>query len=66
MTLSVSTGRTATLGPPAAGTSLEGGGLEAVTDGAVAAVAAIELMRKWRLFIGDFHFALPRRHQYTS
>ena len=46
MTLSVSTGRTATLGPPAAGASLEASGLDTATDGATAEVAAIELMRK--------------------
>jgi hypothetical protein len=46
MTLSVSTGRTATLGPPAAGASLEASGLDTATEGATAAVAAIELMRK--------------------
>jgi hypothetical protein len=46
MTLSVSTGRTATLGPPVAGASLEASGLDTATDGATAAVAAIELMRK--------------------
>jgi hypothetical protein len=45
-TLSVSTGRTATLGPPAAGASLEAGGLDMTTDGATTEVAAIELMRK--------------------
>ena len=28
-------------------------------DGATAEVAAIELMRKWRLFIGDFHSGFP-------
>src|ERR1035438_6022707 len=54
VTLSVSTSRTATLGPPVASASLEPGGLDTATDGATAAVAAIELMRKWRLFIGDF------------
>jgi hypothetical protein len=46
MTLSVSTGRTATLGPAAAGASLEASGLETATDGATEEVAAIELMRK--------------------
>jgi hypothetical protein len=46
MTLSVSTGRTATLGPPAAGASLEASGLDMATDGATTEVAAIELMRK--------------------
>jgi hypothetical protein len=45
-TLSVSMGRTATLGPPAAGASLEGSGLDTATDGATTEVAAIELMRK--------------------
>src|ERR1017187_1514398 len=66
MTRSVSTGRTATLGPPAAASSLEADPLDTATDGATAAVAAIELMRKWRLFIGDFHLGFPARHQYTS
>jgi hypothetical protein len=46
MTLSVSTGRTATLGPPAAGASLEASELDTATDGATAEVAAIELIRK--------------------
>jgi hypothetical protein len=52
MTLSVSTSRTATPGPPGAGASLESSGLDRAREGATAAVAAIELMRKWRLFIG--------------
>jgi hypothetical protein len=56
MTLSVSTSRTATLSPSAAGASLEASGPDTATDGAPAEVAAIELMRKWRLFIGDLHF----------
>jgi hypothetical protein len=60
-TLSVSTGRTATLGPPAAGASLEASGLDTATDGATADVAAIELKRKWRLFIGDFFLGYPGR-----
>jgi hypothetical protein len=46
MTLSVSTGRTATLGPPPAGASLEASGLDTATDGATTEVATIELMRK--------------------
>jgi hypothetical protein len=46
MTLSVSTSRTATLGPPAAGAALETSGLDTATDGGAAAAAAIELMRK--------------------
>jgi hypothetical protein len=46
MTLSVSTGRTATLGPPAAGASLEASGLDTATDGVTTEVAAIELKRK--------------------
>jgi len=46
MTLSVSTGRTATLGPPDAGASLEASGLDTAMDGATTEVAAIELMRK--------------------
>ena len=33
------------------------GGLDTTTDGATAAVAAIELMRKWRLFIGKSIFS---------
>jgi hypothetical protein len=56
MTLSVSTSRTATLGPLGAGASLESSGLERAMEGATAAVAAIELMRKWRLFIGASPF----------
>jgi hypothetical protein len=61
ITLSVSTGRTATRDPPA-GASLEATGFDMATDGATAAVAAIELMRKWRLFIGDFHLLVPGRY----
>jgi hypothetical protein len=45
ITLSVSTGRTATRDPPA-GASLEATGFDMATDGATAAVAANELMRK--------------------
>src|ERR1035437_6010019 len=59
VTLFVSTSRTATLGPPVASASLEPSGLDTATAGRPAAVAAIELMRKWRLFIGDFHFGFP-------
>jgi hypothetical protein len=46
MTLSVSTGRTATLGPPAAGASLEASGLDKATGGATTEAAAIEVIRK--------------------
>jgi hypothetical protein len=53
MILSVSTSSTAILGPPGAGASLESSGLGRAMDGAAAVVAAIELMRKRRLFIGD-------------
>src|SRR5437763_16890757 len=53
MTLSVSTSRTATPGVPAGGAALETRGLDTRTDKG-AAVAAIELMRKWRLFIRGF------------
>jgi hypothetical protein len=53
MTLSVSTSRTATLGSLGAGASLESSGLDRAMDGAPAVVAAIELMKKCRLFIGD-------------
>src|ERR1035437_3223205 len=59
VTLFVSTSRTATLGPPVASASLEPSGLDTATAGRPAAVAAIELMRKWRLFIGYFHFGFP-------
>jgi hypothetical protein len=53
MTRSVSTSRTATLGPPGAGASLESSGHGRAMEGAAAVLAAIELMRKRRLFIGD-------------
>src|SRR5438270_4206154 len=56
MTLSVSTRRRETLESPAAGASLAMTGLATATVGATAAVAAIELMRNRRLFIGDFHY----------
>jgi hypothetical protein len=46
MTLSVSTSRTATLGPPAAGAALEASGLDTTMDRGTAALAAIELIRK--------------------
>src|SRR3954453_23525290 len=56
VTLSVSTSRTATLGAAGAGGSAEASGLDTAVDGATTVVAAIELMRKWRLFMGDFPF----------
>src|SRR5438034_1515636 len=59
VTLFVSTGRTATLGPPVASESLEAGGPGTATAGRIAAAAAIELPRNDRLFIGDFHFDSP-------
>jgi hypothetical protein len=56
MILSVSTGRTATLVPSAASASLEPGEFDSAAAGRMAVLAAIELMRNWRLFIGDFPF----------
>src|SRR6266545_905256 len=63
--LSVSASRTATLVSPTAPTALGRNGLDVTTDKGPA-VAAIELIKKWRLFIRDFLYWPPARDQYIS